>query len=210
MIRRLLKALELRIVQWADSRAAELRKATGRGDSERGQSSIDKLRAWNLSAAQAIRDEWHASQGPGAIAYLGPDERVPDLIEITPATAWLAREIGVERERGAQKFGRQLDVPLRDPVLHKRDGFTDPQRMAEHYEIPTEVRAKALIGIHVERGDYTWPHIVVEELAEAVGARSFEQMRAEVVQLAATCLGWLEAIDHQLSAQTTDATEGSR
>lgn len=117
----------------------------------------------------------------------GPAERIRTTIEA----------ICLERANGIRKFGVQASLPLRDSDLHEHLGFERPERMAEHYEIPSEARAKFLLTNAMHRLELTWPHIVIEELAEAVGARSFAEMRTEVVQLAATCLGWLEAIDHQ-------------
>lgn len=116
--------------------------------------------------------------------------------------ARMERVLGqVRAERGRQdaKWGVQ-DHPSVDPVLMQRDGGCEPERMASEYEIPTEPRAKALCEMAARAGRCTFAHIAVEELAEAVAAATAAgeaSCRAELVQLAAVVVAWIEAIDRR-------------
>ena len=111
-------------------------------------------------------------------------------------------EISAERERQEKKFPNQ-EIPVVCAVLTGRAGGCDEQRMAEEYEIPTQVRAKFLTDTADERRQLTWAHVLVEELAEFVGdATAFsgspprdEMVRKEALQLAACCVRFIEYLD---------------
>lgn len=102
-----------------------------------------------------------------------------------------------EIDRADAKFGHQLDVPDVDQVLMQRDGGCTPKRMAEEYMIPTAGRAKFLTDLAFHRGQGTWGHIVVEEIAESIEAavENPEALRAELLQVAATAIRWVVALD---------------
>jgi len=106
-------------------------------------------------------------------------------------------EIREERKRQEEKWGEQ-NHPSLDQVLLNRDRGCEPERMCEEYEIPTEARAKFLCSLAEERKQQTFARIAVEELCEAVSAESEVRVRAEVVQLAAVCVKWIEAIDRRI------------
>ena len=109
----------------------------------------------------------------------------------------LSREMVEERLRQIEKFGAQHDVPCLDRTLTEREGGCSPKRMAQHFEIPSEVRAKFLCDNAFKQGRGTYAHIAVEELAEVIGAPTDEKRREELVQLATVCMGWIEAIDER-------------
>jgi len=99
-------------------------------------------------------------------------------------------DITKERERQDAKFGPQRhqdSVPT---------GF-GPDMLAAWYGIPTEAMAKASTDYRFEHGEGTWADILVEELAEAVGAalKSREELREELVQVAAVAVAWIEDLD---------------
>lgn len=105
----------------------------------------------------------------------------------------------IEGERGNQdkKWGQQ-DHPSLDRVLLDRPGSCNPERMAEHYEIPSENRGKFLCdnSFHWKQGTYA--HILIEELCEVVACLDDEvAMREELVQLAAVAVAWIECIDRK-------------
>lgn len=102
-----------------------------------------------------------------------------------------------EMDLAALKFGAQRDVPDVDQVLMTREGGCTAYRMAEEYEIPSASRAKFITDLEFRRGQGTWAHILVEEVAEAVEAAVVEpdNLRAELVQVAAVAMRWVEAID---------------
>lgn len=134
--------------------------------------------------------------------------------DITPAM-WDVRS---EMERAHEKFGNQHDVPDVDQVLVNRPGGVSVQRMAEEYGIPTAARAKYLTDLAFQRRRGTWGHILVEEVAETIEAATIaanaanftgrhttgpEQLRAELVQVAAVALRWIDALDTRLAAAET-------
>lgn len=108
-------------------------------------------------------------------------------------------EVSQERWRQHRKWGEQ-NPPDADPVLLHRAGGCTAQRMAEHYEMPTATRAKWLCQEFFRRGEGTWAHILVEEVAEAIDATVDcvpELLREELVQVAAVAVAWIEAIDRR-------------
>jgi hypothetical protein len=48
-----------------------------------------------------------------------------------------------------------------------------------------------------ERGYVTWRHILAEEVAEAFAEEHPERLRAELIQVAAVVVAWIEAIDRR-------------
>lgn len=107
--------------------------------------------------------------------------------------------IRAERRRQDRRWGVQ-DHPDVCPVLTGRPGGATPQRIAEDLEIPGEDRAKYLCGIAARAGRTTWAVILVEELAEAVAAAARGDragLRAELIQVAAVAVAWVESIDRR-------------
>lgn len=50
-----------------------------------------------------------------------------------------------------------------------------------------------------QHGVGTWRHILEEEHAEALAERDPEKLRAELIQVAAVAVAWVEAIDRRAS-----------
>lgn len=48
-----------------------------------------------------------------------------------------------------------------------------------------------------ERGALTWAHILGEEVCEALAEADPHALRAELVQVAAVCVAWIEALDRR-------------
>lgn len=114
-------------------------------------------------------------------------------------TREVIEEVLAERARQDDKWGEQ-NHPDVDPVLTGRKGGCDATRMAQEYEMPGEHRAKFLCQSAAKRGQCTWTHIALEELAEAMSAATAGDelaTRAEVIQLAAVCVQWALAIDRR-------------
>lgn len=105
-------------------------------------------------------------------------------------------EIQAERARQDAKWGEQ-NHPSVDPVLTARPGGVDGCRLCAEYEIPSESRAKHLCQAMFARGEGTWAHVAVEELAEAVSADCDEHRRRELVQLGAVVVAWIQCIDRR-------------
>lgn len=116
-------------------------------------------------------------------------------------TTTILDDLLAEIARAEEKFGPQHDVPDVDQVLMGRLGGCSPKRMAEEYEIPTAPRAKWVTDLNFQRGQGTWGHILVEEVAEAIEAAVIgaphRDLRAELIQVAAVALRWVDAIDER-------------
>lgn len=116
-------------------------------------------------------------------------------------------EINTERQRQDAKWGEQNHPDLNMTLLAREGGCT-PARMAEHYEIPSAVRATFLCEEMFRRGQGTWAHVLVEEVAEAVGTLGdTKALREELVQVAAVAVAWIEAIDRRDEVTYAEAPE---
>jgi hypothetical protein len=130
---------------------------------------------------------------------------------MTIATLDVLTEVQVERLRQTVKWGIQ-NHPDVDQVLMNRASVTDargnvwpggctPERMAEHYEIPTASRAKFLCQNAARTTGDTYAHILVEEVAEAIEAATLGAgLRDELIQVAAVAVAWVEKIDREAIA----------
>lgn len=110
----------------------------------------------------------------------------------------IATEVHAEIHRAWEKFGPQYDVPDVDQVLMTREGGCTDLRMAQEYEIPTSSRAKWATDLAFQRGQLTWAHILVEEVAESIEAATTgtsDALRAELLQVAAVAMRWVDTID---------------
>lgn len=117
-------------------------------------------------------------------------------------------EVARERARQDEKWGEQ-NHPSGSPAP---DGVSVDFHVSAIYEICSEIRAKFLCDTAAARGECTFAHIAIEELCEAVTAACDEastldvsymdgppeaKTRAELVQLAAVVVAWIEAIDRR-------------
>ena len=50
-----------------------------------------------------------------------------------------------------------------------------------------------------QAGEGTWRHILLEEVLEAFAEDDPDKLRAELIQVAAVAVAWVEAIDRRLS-----------
>lgn len=92
-------------------------------------------------------------------------------------------EVVAERLRQDAKWGEQNhpDGTGRDHATHK------------------EIRAKRDCERAFAAGRGTWRHIFIEEAAEVEGAKDEALLRAELIQVAAVAVAWVEAIDRRAS-----------
>lgn len=127
--------------------------------------------------------------------------------DIPVATTLILTEVAAERLRQDEKWGEQ-NHPLVDELLRDRPH----ERMALEYEIPTALRATWNCETAFKRGEGTWLHILVEELSEFMGAAQSAHIdpthaRHELVQVAASAIAAIEAIDRNTAA--TEASDGA-
>jgi len=113
------------------------------------------------------------------------------MIELTEFQGRVFREtferILAERARQCHKFGAQQEKPSLPP------GFI-PDVGSPDLGICSEWDAKESCDVAFREGKGSWAHIAVEELAEAVGAKSEDEREEELMQLATVCIAWIEAI----------------
>jgi hypothetical protein len=70
----------------------------------------------------------------------------------------------------------------------------EKDRIHNYYEIPSEERAKYLLGKAEKEGNLSWSHIAIEELSEAIAEPDPSKRYEEVCQLACVCLNWMDSI----------------
>ncbi len=110
-------------------------------------------------------------------------------------THHILEEVGRERDSQDHKWGPpKTSQPSFDPALQ---GCT-ALRMASRYNIPGEAAAKYTCDKKRHEGACTLADVLVEEVAEVVGTcndLSEKTTRAELVQVAAVAVKWIEIID---------------
>ena len=95
-------------------------------------------------------------------------------------------EIFVERERQDRKWGEQ----------------NHPDGSGQYPETIDADVAKMACQDAADGGYLTWVHILREEVAEAFAETDPVRLRAELLQVAAVAVAWIEAIDRR---EATDA-----
>lgn len=93
-------------------------------------------------------------------------------------------EIIAERARQDAKWGEQNHESVSD-------------NFARYSGLPSERDTKTWVEYHAKIGDITFAHIAYEEFVEVAAAPDDVARRAELVQLAAVCVQWIEAIDRR-------------
>jgi hypothetical protein len=106
-------------------------------------------------------------------------------------------EIANERRQQDEKWG-----PQDHPSVALKSFQSRPWHQSERYEIPTAWRARDLLEKARADDELTWAHILIEEVAEAIcNATSEADRRAELIQVAAVAVAWVEAIDRRMSGE---------
>lgn len=114
---------------------------------------------------------WYCEHGPCNGECRDQDSPLKDIYD-------LIRE---ERKHQDKKWGPQ-----------NHPSFTE---WAQGYGIPTENEAKVACDAAFAEGHGTWSHILIEELAEAVFAKTEEKRKEELIQVAAVAIAWIESIE---------------
>jgi hypothetical protein len=114
------------------------------------------------------------------------------------SAASILAELAAERARQTAKHGDQSHLP---------DG-TGPRMAAPTYGLDyrdayaeyAKARCKAASQNEGSDGSITFEHILTNEWAEAIAESDPRALRAELVQVAAVAVQWIEAIDARGSA----------
>src|SRR3954467_3032663 len=97
-------------------------------------------------------------------------------------------EVAAERRRQDEKFGQQ-DWP---------DGTPQTGTAREHAKVMAD-SARANCETQFRDGLITWDDILDEEIWEARAEWEPDRLRAELIQVAAVAVAWVEAIDRRQS-----------
>lgn len=109
-------------------------------------------------------------------------------------------EVAAERERQDAKWGQQNHPDDRPGAWwNGRGDGSAVRRRCEEFRLPSPASARDQCDHNARMGDLAWGDILVEEVAEAVGAaHDPAALRAELIQVAAVAVAWVEAIDRRL------------
>jgi hypothetical protein len=75
----------------------------------------------------------------------------------------------------------------------------------EYYGLVMEAQAKTICEEANFNQRLTWPHILIEEVSEAVYAKTNEKRIEELIQVAAVAVAWIESLQRKES-ETTEVT----
>ena len=101
-------------------------------------------------------------------------------------------EVAAERERQDAKWGEQNHPDGTGP--------TWPLVIAPMVNAETaRILAQRMCQSAARHGSVTWQHILGEEFVEALAEEDPVKLRAELVQVAAVAVAWIEAIDRRVS-----------
>lgn len=103
---------------------------------------------------------------------------------MTPTERALA-DVAAEREHQTAKWGVQ-SLP---------DG-TGTMAWAR-YGIPSASTARRVCDEATRAGEVKWAHVLLEEVSEALHERNPARLRAELVQVAAVAVQWVEHLDRR-------------
>jgi hypothetical protein len=112
---------------------------------------------------------------------------------ILPFAAAVLEEISHERGRQINKHGNQSHLP---------DGTGDDRHLTRNTGLPTygtlahvATAATDAASEGAGNGTVTFADILVEEVFEALAESNADRLRAELIQTAAVCVQWVQAID---------------
>ena len=114
-------------------------------------------------------------------------------------------EVEAERVRQHARFGEQ-NLP------DGTGGEASPSRTAEQVERLRKIRRehaqgeRELCDALMKTGRLTWRHVLREEVFEAIAEDEDEALRAELIQVAAVSVQWIEAIDRRRPARAATTT----
>lgn len=98
------------------------------------------------------------------------------------------REIVIERVRQNVKFGEQNHPLIGENIRNDAD-------IENTYGIVIEENARFLCEDATNNGKLTWANIIIEELSEALCAKTKEEQRKELIETAACCIAAIESLD---------------
>lgn len=106
-------------------------------------------------------------------------------------TMAVLQEVIRERVRQTEKYGDNADL---EDGTGPETRWLLPFTTASSSVIEDELRAD-YEDFEEDAGKPTWVHLIREEVAEAFQERDPKRLAAELIQVAALCVSWVEKID---------------
>jgi hypothetical protein len=116
---------------------------------------------------------------------------------MTPQTVDVLLEVGAERERQDAKWGEQNHPDGTGAFSVREGGRVLPDEYVGAVRADRAREAKSACDRAAAEGRLTYLHILREEVAEAAAEHDPALLRAELVQVAAVAVKWIEAIDRR-------------
>lgn len=107
---------------------------------------------------------------------------------ITPPRYTVLNEVAQERTKQNAKWGEQNHPNLHEESSRVLFVFAS---LANHYRTLNDLAAKD--------GTLEWTGILLEEVYEAISESDDNALRAELIQVAAVAVAWIEALDRRRS-----------
>lgn len=115
-------------------------------------------------------------------------------------------EVRAERERQRAKHGDQTHLPngTGPDRWHQMDQYYLRRHGIRNDDLALWAKARTDAASHSQGdGTVTFEHILTEEWAEAIAEDEPEALRAELMQVAAVAVQWIEALDLAAHPTTT-------
>lgn len=133
--------------------------------------------SWEAAALKVLGIVWI----PGMHPVYGEQHLAEAEASRTP-TRKVLREVGKERRRQDERWGEQ----------NHPDGTGRSPFVADFRD-----RLRKACDAAAARGEVTWGDVAAEEFLEALSESDPRLLRAELLQLGAVCVAWIEAIDRR-------------
>ena len=117
----------------------------------------------------------------------------------TEAMANVLKLLIKERKRQVRMWGEE-NLPDFAPHLINRPGGVEGSELAKHHGIDFHRAVNACDEAEAQ-GNLSWMHILTEEVGELLIADGHDELRDELVQVAAVAVAWVEAIDRKGAAE---------
>lgn len=112
-----------------------------------------------------------------------------EVVASYDSTPLVLAEVGLETVRAGLKFGPQTDLPDGTDAVEWVD-------VARRARLGTEYAVKA--------GVVTWLDVLYQEVCEAFAETDPQQLREELIQVAAVAVRWAQALDARAAQAVVD------
>lgn len=156
----------------------------------------------NQAVEREIAQAQRLTEVPGVVETAGHE-----LLEV------MLERIAQHRKWGEQNHPNAVDLATVQAFGPPRDTDAAAQTVLRSYGIPSSDEARAMCNGAAKGGHVTWLHILLEEVCEAADVAAvadfadfaptrrerLEELRVELLQVAAVAVAWAEAVNRQSS-----------